>query len=66
MGFETKVLDIVAEVLENDHSANFFYGTLCVDCTPSQLTLVKTALRDNMICNIQISRTSTEYLIDFV
>ena len=66
MGFETKVLDIVAEVLENNRSAEFFYGTMFVDCTPRQAAKIETALIDAMNLRMIVSQSNSEFSFDFV
>lgn len=69
MGFEKTVLNKVADVLGNDNSADFAYGTLFVDCSESDARRVFHRLsRDFGIGKVQISKSerSPEYAFDFV
>ena len=66
MGFETKVLSIVADVLENDRSANFYNGSMFVDCTASQAAEIETTLLDILSCGIIVSPCNGEFAFDFV
>ena len=66
MGFETKVLDIVAEVLENDHSAEFSYGSMFVDCTARQAAKIETALAETLSCGVIVTPGKEEFAFDFV
>lgn len=66
MGFETKVLDIVAEVLGNDRSAEFSYGSMFVDCTARQAAKIETALSEVLSCGIIVTPGPNEFSFDFV
>jgi len=66
MGFETKVLSIVADILEDDRSAGFYNGSMFVDCSARQATVIKSKLLDQLACDIMVSRASGEYAFDFV
>ena len=64
MGFETVVLDRVANVLNDEHKASFAYGTLFVNCTAEEAVKIETAL--NKISHVIVSKTPAEYAFDFV
>jgi hypothetical protein len=66
MGFETKVLDIVAEVLENNNSAEFSYGSMFVDCTARQAAKIETALSEILNCSVVVTPGAEEFAFDFV
>ena len=66
MGFETKVLSIVAEILDNDRSAEFSYGSMFVDCTASQAAEIETTLLEVLSCGIIVSPLRDEFAFDFV
>lgn len=66
MGFETKVLSIVADILENDRSAEFAYGSMFVECTASQAAKIETALSEILSCGIVVSPGPNEFAFDFV
>lgn len=66
MGFETRVLSKVTDILGTDNRASFTSGTLFVACTPAEAAKVETAL--NAITNggIIVSKTPAEFAFDFV
>ena len=68
MGFETVVLDKVAEVLKSDNAASFFCGSLSLICTEAQARKVFHKLsKDYGVGKVQISRDgSYGFIIDFV
>ena len=68
MGFETVVLNKVAEVLKSDNAASFFCGSLSVICTEAEARKVFHKLsKDYGVGKVQISRDgSYGYLFDFV
>ena len=66
MGFETKVLSIVADVLENDRSADFYNGSMFVECTARQAAEIETTLLDILSCGIVVSSCSGVFAFDFV
>jgi len=66
MGFETKVLSIVADVLENDRSANFYNGSMFVDCTARQAAEIETTLLEILNCGIVVTPLREEFAFDFV
>jgi hypothetical protein len=66
MAFETKILNKVAEVLGNERLANFFNGTLFVDCNEIQARSVYHRLAKEYPGCVRISVVDTEYAFDFV
>ena len=68
MGFETVVLEKVAEVLNQDNAAEFFCGSLSVICTEAEARKVFHRLsKDYGAGKVQISRDgSYGYVFDFV
>lgn len=68
MGFETVVLEKVAEVLKSDNAASFFCGSLSVICTEAEARKVFHKLsKDYGVGKVQISPDgSYGYVFDFV
>lgn len=67
MGFETKVIRAVAEVIERDRCANFYNGTMFVDCDASEAAEIETFLLENVVnCGIVVSKVDREFAFDFV
>ena len=66
MGFETKVLSIVADILEDDRSADLYSGSMFVDCTASQAAEIETTLLEVLSCGIIVSPLRDEFAFDFV
>ena len=66
MGFETKVLDIVDEVLGVQVFAKFEYGTLFVECTPREATKLESAFNKALPCGVIVSSIEGEFAFDFV
>lgn len=68
MGFETVVLEKVAEVLKSDNAASFFCGSLSVICTEAEARKVFHKLcKDYGVGKVQISPDgSYGYIFDFV
>lgn len=64
MGFETVVLDRVANLLGSDNKAEFTCGTLFVDCTAEEAAKIETSL--NKITKVIVSKTPAEFAFDFV
>ena len=68
MGFETVVLNVVAEVLDNPSKAGFSNGTLFVWCDHHDIERIVRALTDVIHPRMQTTyndRTG-EYSIDFI
>jgi hypothetical protein len=66
MGFETIVLENVTEVLECDHAAAFFNGTLFVDCTAREATKLETMFNELMGQSVIVASTPNEFSFDFI
>lgn len=66
MGFETKVLNVVDEVLGGQVFAKFEYGTLFVECTPRQAAKLESALIESFVCGVIVSAIEEEFAFDFV
>ena len=67
MGFETVVLNKVAEVVKADNLASFFCGTLSVVCTEKEALKILNKLTKELDTKVQISKDgSYGYLFDFV
>lgn len=67
MGFEKKVLDVVAKVVKQDDTANFAYGTLFVPgITAKQAAKIETKLIEAFKCGIIVSKVAEEFSFDFV
>jgi len=66
MGFETIVLENVTEVLERDHAAEFFCGTLFVDCTAREATKLETMFNELMGQSVIVASTPNEFSFDFI
>jgi hypothetical protein len=67
MGFESRVIQVVEEVLERPRSASFFKGTLFVDCSAEEAAQIETFLLDNTVtCGIMVSPLRNEFAFDFV
>ena len=67
MGFETVVLEKVAEVVDNDRMAEFFCGTLSVVCTAAEANRIARKLTKELDTRVEISADgSYGYLFDFV
>lgn len=67
MGFETTVLNKIANVLGVDNKAAFEYGTLFVNCTEDEARKVFHKLsKDFGLGKVQVSKTPAEYAFDFV
>ena len=64
MGFETIVLENVTEVLERDHAAEFFCGTLFVDCTAREATKLETMFNELMGQSVIVASTPNESSFD--
>ncbi len=66
MGFETVVLDRVANVLNDEHKASFTAGTLFVNCTAAEAAKIETVLNKLTRGGIIVSKTPAEFAFDFV
>jgi hypothetical protein len=67
MGFETVVLEKVAEVLKRDNLAGFFCGSLSVVCTAAEVNRIAKKLTKELNTRVEISEDgSYGYVIDFV
>lgn len=67
MGFETRVLNAVAEYLGSDQAAEFYSGTLFVDCTATEALAIGRALEKIVLGGIKIcAQDNGEYSFDFV
>jgi len=67
MGFETVVLNKVANIINDEHSASFTCGTLFVDCNEDQARKVFHKLsKDYGLGKVKVSKTPAEYAFDFV
>ena len=66
MGFETVVLENVTEVLEREHAAEFFCGTLFVDCTAREATKLETMFNELMGQSVIVASTPNEFSFDFI
>jgi hypothetical protein len=68
MGFEKKVLDVVAKVVKQDETAGFSYGTLFVSgITAKEAAKIETKLIDAFKCGIIVSpQPNSEFSFDFV
>ena len=56
MGFETRVLNVVAEVLGNEKSAGFSYGEMDVYCTEDEARSIFHRLTNKFYTNMDVSR----------
>ena len=56
MGFETRVLKVVADVLGNEKSAGFSYGEMEVYCTESEARSIFHRLTTEFYTNIDVSK----------
>jgi hypothetical protein len=65
MGFEKKVLGVVAETLGNV-TACFTCGTLFVECSIPDAIKLETELLSKVQCGIIISRVGAETAYDFI
>ena len=66
MGFETIVLENVAEVLERDHAAEFFCGTMFVTCTAREAASLETMFNELMCQSVIVASTPNEFSFDFI
>ena len=64
MSFESSVLSVVSN--EMDTNAEFFNGTLFVECTPREAVRLETILLETLDCGIILSRVDNEAVFDFV
>lgn len=65
MGFEKRVLDVVAKVV-GEGKASFTSGTLFVECSVRDAVRVESALLEYVDCGIILSRVGDESAFDFI
>jgi hypothetical protein len=65
MGFEKRVLDVVAKVV-GEGKAAFTNGTLFVECSIPEAVRIESALLEYVDCGIILSRVGDESAYDFV
>jgi hypothetical protein len=66
MSFEKRVLNAVIEYLGNPHAAEFYNGTLFVDCSATEALDIGRALEKVVTGGINIcSQCNGEYSFDF-
>jgi hypothetical protein len=67
MGFETKVMKVVKEVLGNDFVNGFCYGTLYVNCELAEARALKRRLTREFPCDVRMTAQGgpLEYAFDF-
>ena len=66
MKFEATVLKKVADILGNDISASFDYGTLFVKCTEEDARAVLERLMKDYNNRVEMNKTPAEYAFDFI
>jgi hypothetical protein len=71
MGFEAKILDCVENtvgqnVLGENVKAEFYQGTLFVDCNEVQAELIRLAIESNFTTKVRVNNIGVEYAFDFV
>jgi hypothetical protein len=67
MGFETVVLNKVADVLGTDNAAQFAYGSLFVECSEDEARAIFHRLtKDYGFGKVRVSKTPAEFAFDFV
>ena len=65
MGFEKRVLNVVAKVV-GEGKAAFTNGTLFVECSIPEAVRIESALLEYVDCGIILSRVGDESAYDFV
>jgi hypothetical protein len=66
MSFEKRVLDVVARVLKNEQAAEFYSGTLFVDCSATEALQIGRKLEKIVTGGIDIcAQCNGEYSFDF-
>jgi hypothetical protein len=65
MGFETVILNEVAEVLADGNYAEFYNGTLFVGCSLYEAVMIQKRL-EAFTPKVQMSYAGTDYVFDFV
>jgi len=66
MSFEKRVLNAVTEYLGSPHAAEFYSGTLFVDCLATEALQIGRALEKVVTCGIIISpQGGGKYSFDF-
>ena len=65
MGFEKRVLNVVAKVV-GEGKAEFTNGTLFVECSIPDAVRIESALLEYVDCGIILSRVGDESAYDFV
>lgn len=66
MKFEAVVLRKVADILGNDTSASFDYGTLFVKCSEEDARAVLERLMKDYNNRVEMNKTPAEYAFDFI
>jgi hypothetical protein len=67
MGFETVVLDKVAEIVKRDNAAEFFCGSLSVICNQREAYKILTILNRDFDNKVEMNPDgSYGYIFDFV
>lgn len=66
MKFEAVVLRKVADILGNDTSASFDYGTLFVKCSEEDARAVLERLMKDYSNRVEMNKTPAEYAFDFI
>lgn len=67
MNFEKKVLDILSPYLMDDELAEFYHGSLFVECDLNKGRLLFDILHDNMLdCGIIMNKCGNECAFDFI
>lgn len=66
MKFEAIVLRKVADILGNDTSASFDYGTLFVKCSEEDARAVLERLMKDYNNRVEMNKTPAEYAFDFI
>ena len=58
MGFEKKVLEVVAKTIGAETEARFFNGSLFVECTVAEAVKLETKMLKTLNCGIVMCRES--------
>jgi hypothetical protein len=66
MKFEAAVLRKVADILGNDTSASFDYGTLFVKCSEEDSRAIFARLMKDYNNRVEVNKTPAEYAFDFI
>jgi hypothetical protein len=66
MAFEKITLEIVAQVLKRERSAEFCNGTLFIDANQKEAVKVRNHLRTECNARIQMCAVGNQFAIDFI